>query len=77
MNSATTTRNVTVSITSTDNVGVIQLVLRLDGGQVYQGPGSSVSGTLTVAAGAHTLAATAFDKAGNQSTTTIRITATR
>lgn len=77
MNMATTTRNVTVSVTSTDNVGVIQLVLRLDGRQVYQGPGPSVRGTLTVAAGSHTLAATAFDKAGNQFTTTIRITATQ
>ncbi len=77
VNAARTKRNVKVAVTSTDNVGVTQLVLRVDGGQVATVAGSTMNLTLSLAPGAHTLAVTAFDKAGNQGTSTVSITTGR
>jgi hypothetical protein len=74
---STTKRNVKVNVAATDNVGVTQMVLRVDGGQVSSVAGAAINVTLSLAPGAHTLAATAFDKAGNQSTTSVSIVAGR
>jgi 3',5'-cyclic AMP phosphodiesterase CpdA len=71
-----TKRSIRVSLTSADNIGVTKLVLRIDGVEI-----STVKEPLLFAvvlslpSGAHTLTATAFDKAGNQTTSTIRISA--
>ena len=76
-NGARTKRSVKVAVSSADNVGVTQLVLRVDGVQVATVAGANMSVTLSLATGGHTLAATAFDKAGNQSTATVSITTGR
>lgn len=70
---ASTKRRVKVSVTAADNVGVTQLVLRIDGSQVASVSAPTLNLTVSLAPGAHTLAATAFDKAGNQATSTITI----
>lgn len=77
VNGAPTRRNVKVSITSADNVGVTQLVLRVDGSQVAQTATATMNVTLSLAPGSHTLAATAFDKAGNQATATVNVSTGR
>ena len=74
-NGARTKRSVKVSLAGADNVGVTGLVLKLDGAQVAQAAGPSLVVTLNVAPGSHLLTATAFDKAGNQSSTSVSITA--
>ena len=77
VNGAKTKRNVKVSISSADNVGVTQLVLRVDGGQVATVATATMNVSVALSPGAHTLAATAYDKAGNQSTATISVTTNR
>ena len=76
-NGARTKRNVKISVSAADNVGVTQVVLRIDGNQVAAVGGSTLNVTLPLAPGAHTLAATASDKAGNLGTSTVSITTGR
>ena len=77
INGAASWRYVRVSVSSADNVGVTQLVLRVDGVQVAAVAGSAIAVTLPMKPGPHTLSATASDKAGNQGTATISLTAAR
>ena len=67
-------RMFSVSVASTDNVGVTKLVLRVDGGVVAQSASATMKATLSLGVGAHTLAVTAFDKAGNQATASMSVT---
>ena len=67
---ATLNRSVAINVSGTDNVGVSQMVLKVDGVQVAQAAGPSLLVTLVLTPGTHILAATAYDKAGNQSTIT-------
>jgi hypothetical protein len=65
---------VRVGVASADNVGVTQLLLRVDGVQLAAVAGPTLYVVIPLAQGTHTLVATAFDKAGNQATSTIRVT---
>lgn len=76
-NGAIIKRNSKVSVSASDNVGVTQLVLRIDGAQVANVAAASLNQAVTLSVGAHTLAATAFDKAGNQTTSTVSVKVTR
>jgi hypothetical protein len=71
-NGATVSGNVTVSATATDNVGVLNVQLLLDGAnlgpEIFTAPYSIGWNSLTVPNGTHTLAARARDAAGNITT---------
>lgn len=76
-NGAKVSGTTTIKVTASDNVGVTQLNLAIDGKTVA----SATSGTLSyrwntrrVASGSHTLTATAKDAAGNTTSTTISVT---
>lgn len=77
VNGQTIKRNVKVSVSAADAVGVTQLVLRLDGMQIANVAGSALKVSLSLETGAHSLAATAFNGAGKQTTTTVNIIAGR
>ncbi len=70
----TSNRTFKVSVSATDNVGVTLLTLRVNGYSVRQVAAASLSSTLTLAPGVHTLTAIASDRAGNQSTATMTVT---
>jgi hypothetical protein len=67
-------RNVKVTVAASDNTGVTNIELYIDG-KLYQSlAGSSASfswNTAKVSAGTHTLQAFAYDAAGNKGTSTI------
>ncbi|HEX9172867.1 MAG TPA: Ig-like domain-containing protein [Telluria sp.] len=73
-NGATIKGSVKVNVAATDNVGVVQLTLRINGIQVASVSGSTLSMPVSLRAGTHTLATTAFDFAGNQTTSSITVT---
>lgn len=78
-NGATVSGTVVVNATASDNVGVTQIQLFIDGTQVASNTSSnSLSfnwGTPTVANGSHTIVAKAFDAAGNVGTSsTVTVT---
>ncbi|HWZ44116.1 MAG TPA: alkaline phosphatase family protein [Candidatus Saccharimonadales bacterium] len=78
-NGATVSGNVTVKATASDNVGVTQIQLLVDGNLVYTTTNSTSLtfgfDTTSVANGSHTLVTKAFDAAGNVGTSaTITIT---
>ena len=68
---------VTIEVTATDNVGVANVVFRLDGqalgAPVVTAPYTLTWDTTTVADGAHTLIAEARDAAGNVGTATVTV----
>jgi C1A family cysteine protease len=63
--------NITVNISSSDNVGVTSRSITIDGSQVSTG--SSYTWNTSIS-GPHTLVAKAFDAAGNVGTSTISVT---
>ena len=69
---------VTVSATATDNVGVVGVQFKLDGGnlgaEVTTAPYTMTWNTLTASNGTHTLSAVARDAAGNSTSMTISVT---
>jgi hypothetical protein len=75
----TVSGNVTVSINAADNAGAagITTVLVIDGQTKAQGTGATLGynwNTRKIAAGQHTLTATARDAAGNTSSTSVVVT---
>ncbi|MES2901904.1 MAG: Ig-like domain-containing protein [Pseudomonadota bacterium] len=73
LNGITTKRNVKISVTASDNVGVTQIVLMVDGKVLTQVAGATLNITVSLTPGAHVLSATAFDRAGNQATSTVTV----
>jgi hypothetical protein len=76
-NGSTVSGTVPVTVTSTDNLGVARLELRIDGtlvGTFTTGTASYSWNTAAVTAGAHTLEARAFDAAGNSSQSVAAVT---
>jgi hypothetical protein len=68
---------VTVNVTSTDNTGVANLSLSIDGSVKFTGNVASASykwNTKSAKAGTHTISAVATDQAGNRTTHTIQVT---
>ncbi len=73
---ATLAGAVSVQVSAGDNVGVTSVSLKLDGstlGTIAAAPYAFSWNTTTAANGAHTLAATAADAAGNTATTSISV----
>src|SRR5437870_2429319 len=77
---ATVAGTVTVSVSATDNVGVVGVQFKLDGAnlgaEVTAAPYSVSWNTTTATSGAHTLTATARDAASNTATATASVTVT-
>lgn len=75
-NGAKISNTTTIKISASDNVGITQLTLAIDGKTVSTSSGSSLSyswNTRKVAAGNHTLSTTARDAAGNTTSTAITV----
>ena len=74
-NGANLRKSYKVSVGATDNVGVATTQLYLDGKLVASAAGGTLTTTLSTAGmlGAHTLTATAFDAANNQSSASITV----
>ncbi|MDX9884115.1 S8 family serine peptidase [Thauera sp.] len=69
--------NVAITGSATDDVGVTNLRLLVDGGQVASVSGSSISyrlNTKKISAGSHTITLEAYDAAGNVGSHSIRVT---
>ena len=67
-NGSTVGRSVKINVSATDNVGVVQVCIYIDGVKVYSGssaPYTYTWNTRKVASGAHTITANAWDAAGN------------
>jgi hypothetical protein len=76
-NSAIVSGNVGIHATATDNVGVSQVSIYVDGTLQSTAPGSADSynwNTRKAASGTHTIKATAWDAAGNSASTSISVT---
>jgi thermitase len=69
--------NVTISAAAQDNVGVTQVSIYIDGVQQYSGTSAPYSFNWNMkkaSSGAHTITATAWDAAGNHTSTSISVT---
>lgn len=72
-----TSPNTNIAVSASDNVAVAQVSIYIDGVQLYSGtkaPYSVQWNTRKVAAGTHTISATAWDTSGNSASTDIRVT---
>jgi thermitase len=68
--------NVSISAAAQDNVGVIQVSIYVDGVQQYSGTSAPYSfnwNTKKASSGTHTITATAWDAAGNHTSTSISV----
>lgn len=68
---------VTIVASAQDNVGVVQVTIGIDGVQAYSGTSGPYSfkwNTKKVTSGKHTITASAWDAAGNHTTTSITVT---
>jgi subtilisin family serine protease len=77
VNGSQVSGTVSISVSASDNVGVTQLVVYVDGAQKASATSGSLSyswNTRKVAAGSHTIMAIAKDAAGNSSSTSISVT---
>lgn len=73
-NGAQVAGELTVTATASDNVGVVKVELKVDGGTVASSSGPSVSFPIALKAGAHTLLLVAADAAGNKGQASVAVT---